>query len=232
MSLAYSVLLLICRTWLKMILNNKINLESILNSGECEFISLGYNCDVAHFLRYSGLRKKAYPFDWCITPTNSIINLFKNNFEDFLNIKNMTFSDPHPASYFEGESKYIIETDKLVVSGYCERYKMLFPHDFPIEDKASYIDVSIKYNERATRLLKLLEGHRKLVFVYKLKDNLEEDIFVKKLNSLLRDKNPKLDFHLISLEYIQAHFKSSLKYNLVKFYNKKYQRFKNFLNIK
>ena len=48
-------------------------------------ISLGHFCAVASELDKLGFREASLPFDWIISPLDSVIDLINNNFEDFLN---------------------------------------------------------------------------------------------------------------------------------------------------
>lgn len=50
----------------------------------CEFVSLGCFCAVAHALRSLGLGKHAYPFDWNRSPLAGVIHLLERGFADFL----------------------------------------------------------------------------------------------------------------------------------------------------
>lgn len=50
----------------------------------CEFVSLGCFCAVAHAVRSLGLETHAYPFDWVRSPLDGVIHLLQNGFSDFL----------------------------------------------------------------------------------------------------------------------------------------------------
>ncbi|ART80333.1 DUF1796 family putative cysteine peptidase [Oceanisphaera avium] len=205
-------------------------LKNLIFNNECDFVSLGHNCDVAYFLRYNGIRKAAYPFDWCLTPAATVISLFENEFDDFVNIKNFSFSQPHLAAYFEGENKHIVEMDKIVISGHCEKYSMTFPHDFPINSKESYDEVSVKYNTRAARLMELVRSNNKVFFIYNYEDSLEEVFLLENINRVVNDKNPSLEFYIASLKTLENAFLSNFKYKALRFLNKKQQQISNIKN--
>ncbi|HDR7768783.1 TPA: hypothetical protein QCY08_005894, partial [Bacillus paranthracis] len=55
-----------------------------------DVISLGENCYTAIHLKKYKLRKYSGPLDWFVSPNLSSINtLLKNNFVDFMDLKNM-----------------------------------------------------------------------------------------------------------------------------------------------
>jgi hypothetical protein len=55
-----------------------------LFSDNTEFISLGHNCNTAHYLREIGLRKGAYPFDWVFSSAEIIVDALQDSFESFM----------------------------------------------------------------------------------------------------------------------------------------------------
>ena len=61
---------------------------------EQEHISLGVWCSPAIYLKRSGLRKKAYPFDWIFITPEQVLRLFETNFKDFLNKQNLVECGP------------------------------------------------------------------------------------------------------------------------------------------
>lgn len=206
-----------------------VDFKKILRNEQCEFISLGYNCDVAHFLRCTGLRNKAYPFDWCITPNQSLIRVFKHDFNDFFNIKNLTYSEPHKANVFEGEGRSIRETDEIVVSGICSKYKMVFPHDFPDDELHTYYKNLEKYNKRVERLRMVLDSNLVVFFIYKLEVDSDEDKFLLDFRRVIYGNYPSLAFYIISLDDFECLIESSARIKLIKYFNKKRQSLKKIL---
>ena len=197
-------------------------LKKLLRSNECEFVSLGYNCDVAQLLRYSGLRSKAYPFDWCITPIGSVIRLFENDFHGFLDMTSLTFSAPHRALCFEGNGKSIIESDEIVVTASCSKYSMIFPHDFPNSSSKAHDNVIIKYENRIERLIRLLNSNKVVIFVINYND--EDECKVKLLKRILIVKFPNLKFQIYSYKTFRCGVKKSLFRSVFVFFNRKKQR--------
>jgi hypothetical protein len=68
------------------------NLE---NKDEIVYVSLGGNCSIAYQLNKYGLRRKAYPFDWCKSDITKLITVLENNFEGYSDIEYIKKSDKH-----------------------------------------------------------------------------------------------------------------------------------------
>ncbi|MGB5854389.1 MAG: DUF1796 family putative cysteine peptidase [Oceanisphaera sp.] len=207
-----------------------ITLKKLLSSNECEFVSLGYNCDVAQLLRYSGLRKKAYPFDWCITPNRSVIKVIENDFNGFFDLNNITFSEPHKAALFEGEDGLVVESDKVVVTAYCGKYGMIFPHD--LFDGDMYEGVADKYNKRIDRFLNLTKESKIVVFIFNPESESESAFFTESLRACLSLKFSMLEFYVYSLDELERAVNRSLKRSVLKFFNRKAQRINQFFSRK
>jgi transposase-like protein len=47
------------------------------------FISLGSNCSISYQLKKLNLKNKSYPFDWCKTSMNQLLNVLGNDFIDY-----------------------------------------------------------------------------------------------------------------------------------------------------
>lgn len=94
-------------------------------SGNTEFISLGYNCSTAHYLREVGLRKAAYPFDWVFSSAEIIVDACNDSFESFMDksqwvkherVKNITHQRYH--EYFFAHKDPLANKEDY---GYCHR---------------------------------------------------------------------------------------------------------------
>lgn len=77
-------------------------------------ISLGSACNVAGALRDNNLRTAAYPFDWIVSPFNSLYNALSDDF------------------------KYLLKEDSLSIRlsdryGILDYYGFHFVHDFPVD---------------------------------------------------------------------------------------------------
>ena len=198
-------------------------LKKLLRSNECEFVSLGYNCDVAQLLRYSNLRKKAYPFDWCITPIDSVVRLVENNFYGFLDSGSLDFSEPHRALFFEESKHHIVEADKIVVTAKCSHYNMVFPHDFSDASQEVYEEVVQKYLSRIERFLDLMKSERFVVFVFNPKGDSsgrQIDIF----NEMLTLKYPDLNYRIYNIGLLKSVLNESLVKKVSIFIGRKKQQ--------
>lgn len=63
------------------------------------YVSLGSTCEISHILKYSQLRKQAFPFDWITTiDSDKFIQLIQDDFKFFLDPKYLvsTNIDPFP----------------------------------------------------------------------------------------------------------------------------------------
>lgn len=112
---------------------------------DIEVISLGYRCQVALHLRFNDLRRAAYPFDWLITPFESLYSLLENDFDGFLDEENIELRLDFPyeddGGYFSAGYSHVWES----------RYNVLFGHDFLPFTKdflKSYEKIREKYERR------------------------------------------------------------------------------------
>lgn len=130
-----------------------------------EIVSLGEGCLVARAARHNNLRYTAYPFDWLITPIQSLKTGFQNDFKSILNEEQTQ----------ESEDK------KSVIDG----LGLIFIHDFPtikhsntpLDDEIMSVHllvsnwrdsidvVKTKFNRRLDRLLQLLHNGEPVALV-------------------------------------------------------------------
>ena len=117
-------------------------------------IPLGDNCSISIILKKLGLRRCAFPFDWCShigsNPTFSNINI---------NISLLT------ELMITGDIERI--TDSLL-----SNHELVFPHE-----SGSIQDITEKYKRRITRLYNEIKEHRTNLFIlvtrgYKLEQNI------------------------------------------------------------
>ena len=101
----------------------------------CNYISLGYCCAVAMELERFGLRNASYPFDWCISEFEGVIEAIENHFERFTAYDLLAQCREYPRIYKN------------------EKYKIKFYHDFDeyqtLQEQLKNIEG--KYNRRITR---------------------------------------------------------------------------------
>ncbi len=128
------------------------------------FISLGYNCSIASRISGRDLRTVSLPFDWMVTPTRTLIELFENDFDDFLNPTNLVYN-----------GDYVFD----------EKYKiMFFGSDFPQKIwnwkrpgrllpllhkkehlRNAFQEIVEKYQRRVARLYAILQSNLDLYLV-------------------------------------------------------------------
>ena len=130
------------------------------------YIPIGVNCDACTHIVRTSKRKEAYPFDWVISPIQSIIDCIQNDFENFLVnytvLKSKQFHnirDHHDESF---KSKQY--TDHIA----CTRYNMVFIHDFETKkcsDPNYFNRVLSKYQRRIQRFRDVCNSDSKVIFV-------------------------------------------------------------------
>lgn len=146
-------------------------------------ISLGHFCAVASELDKLGLREASLPFDWIITPLDSLIELINNNFSDFLNPELL---------YRDSKLPYIVINKK---------YNVAFYHDFkeskPISDQIE--EVQRKYSRRVARFYDYIK--EATLFVRYIETKEEYEYIIQNYSSLLdllKKYNKENDLILIS----------------------------------
>ena len=95
-------------------------------------ISLGHFCAVASELERLGYRDASLPFDWLITPFESVMHMIETNFNDFLVLENLKRDE---------KRKYIIKDTK---------YNIAFYHDYKPNQsiETQHEIVKAKYDRR------------------------------------------------------------------------------------
>ncbi len=97
----------------------------MINQEFDHIISLGGHCQTAHQIRRHFGVDVAYPFDWWVTPTWSLIELFETGFAEIFDEKNMR-----------------IVNEKTGSAVTCARYGLMHYHDF---DEAKVNDIYSPY---------------------------------------------------------------------------------------
>ncbi len=106
------------------------------------FVSLGQNCSSAWYLKSVGVKQASLPFDWIFSSPGIVAHCIDNDFEAFLDKKQMTSTSQHAA-------------------GHALYHTGLFAHRNPLSDEATY-----SYYERCVdRFRKLFQSATPLVFV-------------------------------------------------------------------
>lgn len=63
------------------------------------FIGLGSNCSIAYQMKKIGIRRESFPFDWCKIKFRNLLEVFRNNFDNFSKLEVVKFSENHGNSY-------------------------------------------------------------------------------------------------------------------------------------
>lgn len=114
----------------------KLTQESLFDDEYDYFVSLGHRCCVGQSLNY--MRKSSFPFDWQITPIDTLCKIFKNEFKGFYPDSGVDFVH---VIYEQDENGNDI-------------------------NKINESVTNATFNRRCSRLVKLLkENKRKLLFV-------------------------------------------------------------------
>ncbi len=172
------------------------------------YIPIGFNCNISHYLRSNELRHQAFPFDWNVTPITTALLLIKNKFEGFLNLQNLQFLPPVKRLLFMEDGINLKSTNDIITPVICNRYGILFPHDFSVAGIDDYKEVNNKYIKRIENLMRLIENDKNIVFVYHIgnpndwqleqyrladeKFEVSSELEIKKIFKTLHLKNVKL----------------------------------------
>jgi hypothetical protein len=171
------------------------------------YISLGSSCGPAMMLRDLGLRDKAYPFDWIVSPYESILESINDDFTKFFSSLNIN------PIYNEGVTNY---------------YGFYFPHDWPTIKKPNIYDIKSsdfvkkgiihanwneatpivqeRYSRRIKRFTNACLGQNKIFFIRtdidgdttaSLEESIKNKSYAIKLVNIIKAKYPKLDFTII-----------------------------------
>lgn len=109
------------------------------------FCSLGFVCFSSELLQRNKLKTKSYPFDWVFSYPALIIDCIENNFENFMNPKNLT-----------RDKDSTTNTNTF----YFKDHITMFHHQNPLEEnKCSYFQRCID------RFYELLKSRKRKLFV-------------------------------------------------------------------
>jgi len=128
--------------------------------------SIGTDCSVTYYLRRKRIRRIAFPFDWTVTPIPASLELIQNNFNDFLNEENLIFLPPVKRLLFEEDGRTLKVANDYITPVVCEKYGILFPHDFSIRGRADLPDVQTKYRRRIVRFMEVITNAPPLALIY------------------------------------------------------------------
>jgi hypothetical protein len=173
-----------------------------------QFVSLGSHCEVSDYLRATGLRNVAMPFDW----------LLSFNHEGFI----ATLSDDF---LYLTDDRYLLREieDPSIIQNFA--YKVEFRHDWPHSDY--WVDqarsaeqlkaIKTKYKRRVVRFKKLNDCEEKVVFIRAAYDfSINPRPFwrepgiekittsqAREIRHALKSYFPKVDFTLVIVNYVE-----------------------------
>lgn len=150
-----------------------------------QVISLGSDCEIAHQLRRHKISEAYFPLDWVRSEDiDKVGELLQHGFSRFL------------------ETEYLEEIGKNEVDNpprkaiFNNQYKILFVHDFALDQEKTDKDVLEKYKRRIIRLYAALKSHDKIYFFRKGITRTQ----AQNLCTIIEKKWPKLDYMLVVLD--------------------------------
>lgn len=192
-------------------LNSSEDIFSRRNLGNKIIISLGIRCLPAMQLKKHGLRLHAYPFDWLDTSFDSLVQILKNDFVDFLAESNLRLTNENyvlqTAHGFQNRNELRIVEAK---------YNIILRHDFDINADflKQYSEIKKKYEKRIKRFYEALSSGKHIYFIRRL---ISRDQALN-LTALLNSKFPELKYTLIAIDYTNEIKKSWDISNVRNFY--------------
>lgn len=108
-------------------------------------ISLGWFCGTAASMKKYGFRSFSGPFDWLMTPLDSVVYLLESDFEGFLNRNNLIELQPRP----EYPTRKEFYDTALGIS---------FQHDLVNGLDKDYEAIAEKYNRRIKKIRKAVNS--------------------------------------------------------------------------
>lgn len=164
-------------------------------------ISLGANCQPGIHTNKNNIRFFALPFDWCITPYESLYYLISNDLKDFFKRENLI------ASFKKDFSPYVYDVfQKLNYISFIEHHTfvfdkqigMIFNHDF-LDNRSGTINANFesrraKYVRRIKRFYDAINSGKHIYFIRFFDITKSQAI---ELYDLLKHKFPQVLFTLI-----------------------------------
>ncbi len=117
-----------------------------------KIISLGFDCQPAHYIRELSKQTEAYPFDWLITPAEALTNLIEHG----------------PESLFYDSSQFEDLQDKRASHAIIKHKGLgvVFFHDFPPnQGLGAFAQVQSKYRHLHSNWHKILSTRLSVLFV-------------------------------------------------------------------
>lgn len=170
-----------------------------------KFVSLGENCSISRVLNNLNYRNASYPFDWNTTHFNFILDMFRHDFNVFL----------EPIDKLEKFGNIFRNSKKNIY----------FYHDGNYDNlKKNYEGINEKYNRRITNLKNLINSGEKILFIRK-------DSFI---HNSYEYNLRKIDvlYNIIKRKYKKSNFNILFITNSEKYRNYKFKNPIIYLNVK
>ncbi len=184
-----------------------------------EIVSLGSNCSVAYQLKQHNYRFNSYPFDWCNIKINQLIDVLKNNFVNYENIKINKLSENHPTFLNNNNPKpsYILSNG----------YNIKFAHEVISDNYLDCEEFKNKLTRRINRFKHLIYNGHNPIFIRIELNNFNKDSYYLLLNELDKYFN---NYKLILISNNNINHKNIINYKLDNFEDWKYNNL-NWKNI-
>jgi len=157
-------------------------------------ISIGESCACSGYLRRFKLQDYSYPLDWLTGASfESRIDVLTNNFNDFLNIDNLSKLEKNQNMINDNKCDYYQDSV----------YNFIFLHDFKINQpfEQEYENVKTKYNRRIKRMYEQIEKSDKILFVWFGWSNFPDAQVVKSCYQRLSEKFKNKSVYLLVIEH-------------------------------
>jgi hypothetical protein len=144
-------------------------------------VNLGGDCQVEYQMQINNLRNFALPFDYLITPVDSLVKLLVNKFHNFLAKKHLVLVQADTVKYVN---------DRV--------YDINLMHDFTFSGNTitNYDAVKTKFARRIKRLFGVIEQSNKVLFIRKTVTKKDAHLISEVLKSLF----PTKTFTLLALD--------------------------------
>jgi hypothetical protein len=191
-----------------------------------EIISLGSNCSVAYQLKQHNYRFNSYPFDWCNIKINQLINVLKNNFVNYENIKINKLSENHPA-FLNNNSNNPVSNNPKPSYILTNDYNIKFAHEVISNNYLDCEEFKNKLIRRINKFKNLIHNRHNPIFIRIELNNFNKDSYYLLLNEL--DKYFD-NYKLILISNNNINHKNIINYKLYNFEDWKYNNL-NWKNI-
>lgn len=192
----------------------------MLSDNYDKIVSLGSQCNPALFLKSIKKKEEAYPFDWVRSNSKIVYDIILNGSEKYTTFNNK-INDNKYYVYKIDQIYTRYNFPKTHINSYGQHfthYKNVKPQDMINTNKRKY-----------DRFDKLLKSKQKVLFIHtheeymydkSSRDNADEFYeYLCKINDLLSEKYPQLNFTIINVE----HNLKREDYKHIKNYNMKYR---------